>query len=117
MLVAACDSAPPRLPTTYTYNPGAAFTTNISDPDPRRVVKCIVIFEVYDEAAVTELADHNYVIRNAVLSVLGELTLEELTLNRDLQDIAERMVERVNEAIISHYELIVAAFFTDFVLS
>jgi len=81
------------------------------------VVKCAVVFEVIDEAATTELTTHNYVIRNAILVILGQLTLEELTENRDLEEIALRIVEKVNDSIFSHVDLIVGAYFTEFTLS
>jgi len=119
MLTSACNNTQqlPRLATPYTYNPGAGFQTNIKDEDPRRTIRCSVIFEVIDEDAVTELADHNFVIRNAVLIVLGELTREELTVNRDLQEISQRLVDQVNDAIRSNINLVVGAYFTEFVLT
>jgi len=116
-LLTACESAPPRIPVSHTYNPGPAFQTNFNnDEDPRRQVRCQVIFEVIDEDAIEELGGYTYVVRNAVLVVLGELTMHELTTNRDLDDIAQRMVDRVNEDIGSNIDLVVRAYFTDFAL-
>jgi len=116
-LLSACDSAPPRIPEAHAYNPGPAFQTNFNnDEDPRRQVRCQVIFEVIDEDAIEELGGYTYVVRNAVLVVLGELTMHELTTDRDLDDIAQRMVDRVNEDIGSSIDLVVRAYFTDFAL-
>ena len=118
-LASACNKTDPapRLPTSFSYNPGANFQTNINDEDPRRVVRCSVVFSVVDEEAITELAEYNYVIRNAVLIVLGELTLVELKEHRDLADIAQRMVDKVNEAINGNLDLVTGAYFTEFVYS
>ena len=116
-LLSACDSPPPRIPITHAYNPGAPFSTNFNYEDPRRQVRCAVIFEVIDESAVDELTEKNYVIRNAVLSVLGELTMPELTTHRDFDDIAERLVARANEDLGSHIDLIIGAYFTEFALT
>jgi len=117
LVLAACDSPEPRIPVVYTFNPGAPFSTNINDDDVRRQIKCSVIFEVIDEAAIEELAEHGFVIRNAVIAVLGALTMEECTVERDLDEIAQRLVERVNTDVLSHIDLIVGAYFTDFVLT
>jgi len=70
MLLSACNAKEIRLPAPYVYNPGAAFTANIHNEDPRRVVKCTIIFEVIDEAAITDLQPYNFAIRNAVLIAL-----------------------------------------------
>jgi len=118
MLLSACDGEPShRLPETFTFNPGANFTTNINDSDPRRVIRCAVIFQVVDEAAVTELSGYTPVIRNAVLVVLGELTLREVTVDKDLHAIAQRIVDQANESLYGNVNLIVGAYFTEFVLA
>jgi len=117
LLLSSCAQEAPRLPATFNYSPGAVFTTNINDEDPRRVLRCAVVFLVIDEAATVELAEYNAVIRNAVLVVLGGLTVAELTTHRDLNDIAEKMVEQVNQDIGSRLDLVVGAYFTDIVLS
>ena len=115
MLASACGSEPaPRLSETHIYSPGAQFTTNIRDTDPRRIVRCTIMFEVMDEQAVDDLVAYNSAIRNAVITVLGELTLQEVTEGRDLEDIAERLVEQANQAVRSTVHLIVAAYFTEF---
>ena len=117
-LLSACNSVPPRMPVVYTYNPGAPFSTNFNfAEDPRRQVKCAVIFEVVDETAIEELTEHNFIIRNAVLSVLGELTWLEMTTERDLDDIAHRLVTRVNADLNSNIDLIIGAYFTEFALT
>jgi len=115
-LLAACESTT-RLPTTYTFNPGPAFSTNFNHDDPRRQVRCAIIFEVIDEDASTELNDYSYIIRNAVLTILGELTMDEITTQRDLSEIAQRIVERVNEDLGSTYDLITRAYFTEFAIT
>ena len=117
-LLAACESPAPRIPVVYTYSPGAPFATNFNfEEDPRRQVKCTVMFEVIDEAAIDELTDNNFIIRNAVLSVLGELTWPEMTTERNLDDIAQRLVDRVNADLNSNVNLIVGAYFTEFALA
>jgi flagellar basal body-associated protein FliL len=83
----------------------------------RRVVKCAVMFEVIDDKAGIELTEHNSTIRNAILVVLGGLTLEELTTDKDLNEISQRIVNQVNEAVGSRVNLIVGAYFTEFKLS
>ena len=116
--LSACESKVVRLPAPYTYSPGPAFTANINNEDPRRVVKCAIMFEVVDEAASTELTAYNFAIRNAVIIALGELTLEELTTHRDLKAIADSIVKQVNSTLTrTHIDLIVGAYFTDFILS
>jgi len=116
-VLSACDSQDPRLATVYTYNPGAAFSTNINDDDPRRSVRVVVVFEVIDEAAVTELTAHNFIIRDSVLRVLGSLTMAEVTTNKDLDRISLSLVEGVNEALGGRVDLIIGAYFTEFSLS
>jgi len=113
-LLAACESDPPRIPPVHIFNPGVPFSTNFNHDDPRRQISCSVIFEVIDEAATVELEERNFVIRNAVLAVLGELTMDELTVYRDLEDIAARVVARVNEDLGLPINLIVRAYFTAF---
>ena len=117
LMLTACSHDAPRLPAVYTYNPGAPFTTNVNDEDPRRLVKCAVVFEVIDEAAAVDLAAFNFVIRNAVITVLSSLTVEELTVNRDLQEISQRLVDQVNASIYGQVNLIVGAYFTEFTLT
>ena len=117
-LLSACGaSEAPRLPAIYTYNPGAAFTSNINDPEPRKMVKCAVVFEVIDEAAATDLVVYNSVIRNSVLVVLGELTSDELTNDRDLNEIAHRIVEQVNKDLAGRIDIVSAVYFTEFLFA
>ena len=115
-ILSACDSPDPRIPTKYFFNPGGPFTTNVNDDDPRRQIRCSIVFEVVDEAAIEELTEINFIVRNSVLQVLGELTIPEITKERDLDEIIERLVERVNEDINSNINLIVWAYFTDIAL-
>jgi len=117
LLASACNQQGPRLPATYTYNPGPVFVTNINSEDSRRVVKCAVVFEVIDNAAVEELNAHNFAIRNAVLVVLGELTLEEVTTNKDLSVVSQRLVDEVNKTVSSQVDMFTGAYFTEFVLA
>ena len=114
MLLSACDAPAARIPDSYTFVPGPAFATNINDVDPRRQVRCSIIFEVVDEAAIIELTDHVYVVRDAVIKELGKLTMDELTTEKDLEDIAERLVFSVNDALKSNIDLIIGVYFTDF---
>ena len=116
-LLASCSGKDPRVPKVYTYSPGPAFSTNINDPDPRRVLKCVVSFEVIDEAAVDELTELNFIIRNACIAELSSLTMEELTTNRNLDNVSQRLVDSVNEVVPSNINLVVRAYFTDFLLS
>jgi len=115
-LLSACDSPDPRIPVKYTFTPGGPFSTNVNDEDPRRQVRCTIVLEVIDEAAIEELEEYTFIIRNSILSVLGELTIPEITTGRNLENIAERLVERINEDINSHYDLVIGAYFTDFAL-
>ena len=117
LLLAACGGSDARVPKVYTYSPGAAFSTNINGTEPRRVLKCVVQFEVIDEAAITELEGLNFIVRNAVITELGKLTEVELTTEKDLPGISQRLVDCVNEAITSNINLVVRAYFTDFLLS
>ena len=117
LLLSACTKQAPRLTTPFTFSPGAAFTANIKNEDPRKLLKCAIVFSVVDEAATTELTAYTFIIRNAVLVVLGELTETELTTNRNIEDIAQRLVDKVNEVVPSSFPLIVGAYFTDFVFS
>ena len=121
-IVSACDSPPPRIPQSHFFNPGGPFQTNISvfdkdgNPDPRRQIRCSIIFEVLDEAAVEELGEVNFIVRNSVLQILGELTVEEITTERNLDDITQRLVDRINEDINSNADLVLWAYFTDIAL-
>ena len=119
LILTACGSDEPaqRLPDRFIFTPGANFATNINHDDPRRVLRCAVVFEVIDEQASEELLGFSDTVRNAVLMVMGELTMDEVTTNKDLEDIANRMVERANEAVVSHINLIIGASFTEFVLT
>lgn len=120
-VVACGEDDPPRVEPVITYSPGAVFSTNFNHDDPRRQIKCAIMFEVLDEEAVLELEAVNYRVRNAVLSVLSELTMDELTTNRNQDAIAARIVERVNYEVgasigrsddIIH--LVISAYFTEF---
>ena len=122
-LVSACGEPYLRIPPAYYFSPGGPFSTNITvldrdgNPDPRRQIRCTIVFEVLDEDAIEELDEVTFIIRNAVLQVLGELTIEEITVNRDLDSISQRLVDRVNEEINSYYDLVVWAYFTEFALA
>jgi len=116
-LVSACDSPEPRIATTHYYQAGGPFATNISDENnPRLQIRCTIVFEVVDERAIEELDEVVFKVRNSVLSVLGELTLEEITVHRDLDEIAQRLVDKINEDLPTTYELFLRAYFTDFAL-
>jgi len=121
-LLSACDDAPPRVVPSFFFNPGGPFQTNVTvidkdgNPDPRRQVRCAIVFEVLDEVAIEELTEVNFIVRNSVLQVLGELTMEEITVDRDLDNIILRIVDKVNEDINSHVDLVLWGYFTDFAL-
>ena len=119
-VISACDSPPPRIAHAYYYSPGGPFQTNITafdrddNPDPRRQLRISIVFEVIDEAAIEELGEVNFIVRNAVLQVMGELTMEEITVYRNLDDLIERFVERINEDIQSNIDMVVWGYFTEF---
>jgi len=116
-LVAACDSPEPRIATSYYFTTGAPFSTNINDEqNPRLQVRCNIVFEVVDERAIEELDNVVFKVRNSVLSVLGELTIAEITTHRDLDAISQRLVDRINEDLPTTYELFLRAYFTEFAL-
>ena len=120
LFLTACDNAEEptqRLPDRHVFDPGPVFATNINHDDPRRVLRCAVILEVIDELAIEELWAFSDTIRNAILMVLGELTLAEVTTDKDLEDIGLRIVERVNESINSNIPMVIGATFTEFVLT
>jgi len=114
-ILSACDAPTPRIPEKFFFNPGP-FSTNVNDDDPRRQVRCTVVFEVIDEAAAEELNAVSFIVRNSVLAVLSELTIPEITTRRNLDDIAQRLVDRINEDINSNIDMVVWAYFTDFAL-
>jgi len=116
LLLSACSSPDPRIPEKFFFNPGGPFSTNVNDEDPRRQVRCSVVFEVVDERAIEELTEVAFIVRNSVIAVLGELTIDEMTTQRDLDNIIERLVERVNEDVSGSTDLIIGAYFTDFAL-
>jgi len=115
-LISACDSPEPRIPAAHYFSPGASFQTNVTDGDPRRQIRCSVVFEVVDEQAILELEDVTFKVRNSVLAVLGELTTDEIMEHRNLEAISQKLVDRINEDIPSSIPLFVRAFFTDFAL-
>jgi len=116
LTIIACDSPDPRLPEVHTYIPGGQFTTNFSwEERPQAQVRCLITFVVIDERAIEELTENNFMVRNSVLTVLGELTIEEITTERNLSALAERIVERVNEDL--GIALITEAYFTEFALA
>ena len=116
-VIAACDSPEPRIATTHYYSAGGPFSTNISDEaNPRLQVRCTIVFEVIDEKAIEELDQVVFKVRSSVLSVLGELTISDITINRDFDALSQRLVDKLNEDIPSTYELFVRAYFTDFSL-
>ena len=115
-VISACDSPEPRILSTYYYTPGGPFSTNVNDEDPRRRIRCTIIFEVVDEQAIEELEDVTFKVRSSVLSVLGELTIPEITTHRDFEDISRRLIERINDDLPTDYELFKKAYFTDFAL-
>jgi flagellar basal body-associated protein FliL len=116
-LLSACDSGDTRLPTSYTYSPGATFTSILNEEEGRRQIKCAVVFKVIDEQAIDELSENNFVVRNAVLSVLGELTIEDISIAKDYEGLSQRIVDQVNEDLGSPYELVIGAYFTEFALN
>jgi len=115
-LISACDSPEPRIPAAHYFSPGTSFQTNVTDGDPRRQIRCSVVFEVVDEQAIAELDEVTFKVRNSILIVLGELTTDEIMEDRNLEIIAQRIVDRINEDIPSSIPLFVRAFFTDFAL-
>ena len=115
-LISACDAPTPRVPIRHVFSPGGPFSINVNDEDPRRQIRCTIVFVVVDEAAIAELEQSTFVIRNSVLSVLGEVTIPELTTDKDLPDIAQRIVDRVNHDLNSTVDLILGAYFTDIAL-
>ena len=115
-LISACEAPEQRIHESHFFSPGGPFTTNVNDDDPRRRIRCSIVFEVVDERAVEELEEITFVIRNSVLAVLGELTIPEITTKRNVDDIAFRLVERINFDIGAPYDLILWAYFTDFAL-
>ena len=115
-LVSACDAPEPRIRTAFYYTPGGPFQTNVNDEDPRRQIKCTIIFEVVDEKAVEELEGVTFKVRSAVLSVLGELTIPEITTRRNFEDLSQRLIDRINEELPTDEILFKKAYFTDFAL-
>ena len=115
-LISACDSPEPRVPEAFFFSPGGPFSTNVNDEDPRRRIRCSIVFEVVDERAIEELEEVSFVVRSSVLAVLGDLTIPEITTNRNQDNIAQKLVDRVNEDLQTPYELIIWAYFTDFAL-
>ena len=115
-VISACDSPEPRILSSFYYTPGGPFSTNVNDEDPRRRIRCTIVFEVVDERAIEELEDVTFKVRSSVLEVLGELTIPEITTERDFEDISNRLIEKINEDLPTDYELFKKAYFTDFVL-
>ena len=121
-ILSACDSPPPRITPAFYFNPGGPFQTNITtfdrdeNPDPRRQLRCSIIFQVVDESAIEELGEVNFIVRNSVLQVLGSLTMEEITVRRDLDEIIQRLVDQINEDISSSIDLVIWGYFTDFAI-
>ena len=116
-LLSACDDDS-RIPVAHYFSPNpATFATNINSEDPRRQVNAVVTFEVIDEAAIEELATVNHIVRHSVLTILGQLTMEDMIENRNLDALAERLVSKVNEEINTQFDLVIRAYFTEFFLS
>jgi len=116
-LVSACDSPEPRIATTHYFTAGGPFSTNINDADnPRLQIRCTIVFEVIDEQAIEELDQVVFKVRSSVLSVLGELTIADITTNRNFDRLSDRLIDRLNEDIPSSYSLFERAYFTDFSL-
>ncbi|MCL2819598.1 MAG: flagellar basal body-associated FliL family protein [Oscillospiraceae bacterium] len=115
-VISACDSPEPRILTSFYYTPGGPFTTNVNDNDPRRRIRCTIVFEVVDERAIEELDEVVFKVRSSVLSVLGELTIPEITTHRDFEDISRRLIERINEDLPTDHDLFKQAYFTEFAL-
>ena len=111
-LLAACDSEPPRVLPVHTF-PLGTISTNFNHEDPRRQINTSIVFEVIDEDAIDELTSLSFIIRSSVLSILGELTLEDITTNRDIPALEERIAEEVNEALGLNVNLIIRAYITD----
>ena len=119
ILLSACDAPESRIAHSYTFNPGAAFQTNFNigdDPqnNPRWQIRVMLVFEVLDENAIAELEAHNHVVRNAVLAELGNLTMPEITTHRNLDELGERIVHRVNQDLGTNIPLVLDVYFTEF---
>ena len=115
-LITACNTPDSRVPTSHYYSPGGPFSTNVNDADPRRQIRCTIVFEVIDAQAVEELEDVTFKVRSSVLGVLGELTIADITTHRNLEAISQLLVDRINEELPTTIDLFVRAYFTDFVL-
>jgi len=115
-VISACDSPEPRILVSHYWTPGGPFSTNVNDDDPRRRIRCTIVFEVVDEAAIAELEEVVFKVRSSVLAVLGELTIPEITTQRDFDDISYRLIERINDDLPTDYDLFKHAYFTDFIL-
>ncbi len=100
----------------YYYSAGDAFVTNVIDSD--RLIKTTVVLGLSQDVG-DELDEKNAKVRDCVLYVLRNQTVEQYQ-QGDLQDqLSDAIVGRLNEIFPAHEgeaPLFVKAYFSDFVM-
>lgn len=108
--LASCAKDPSAKPKVYTYSVGDPFVTNLKDS--KKMLKCSVVFEVTKKSIADKSSDTNYMIRNAVNTMLLQLTEADVLNITDTKLIEQKMTDVANEAMET--DVFYSAKITDF---
>lgn len=97
MGLSSCSKDPSAKPKVYAYKVGDKFTTNLKDS--KKMLVCSVVFQVTKKSVADKSTDTNYIVRNAVSTILLHLTEEDALDSTDLKAIEQDMTDAANEAM------------------
>ena len=98
------------------YSPGEFFTTNVrvSSGTPR-LLKAAVILVVNETGLEETLANENARIRDTIIFILRDLTVEEIMAEGEQEELRERIINALNERLV--IDNFVEVLFNDFVMA
>lgn len=109
----SCTKDPLAKPKVYAYSVGDPFVTNLKDS--KKMLKCSVVFEVTKKSIADKSSDTNYIVRNAVNTMLLQLTESDVLNITDTKIIEQKMTDVANEAMET--DVFYSAKITDFTAS
>ncbi len=77
-----------------TYDPGDEFVTNLKES--KGYIKVDIILEISDKNRLKYMSQHNYKIRDSILSVLRSIDAKDLSNNKFMDDLKSSIIERLN---------------------
>jgi len=87
---------------------------NLLSQSGRRYLKTTINLELTNEKLQAELGNKKAVIKDTVITVLSQKTIEEISTTKGKEKLKEELMERMNEFLVDGQ--ITNIFFTDFVI-